>query len=218
MSEETDFLSRWAERKRRVQNETEQLDEEKTESAETQLALHDEFEGKTDDEILSELQLPSPESLKLGDSVAGFMDSRVPERIRHKALRAFWRTNPVLANIDGLDEYCEDFTDAATVVDNLQTIYQVGKGYASQVLDVVESLADEDDDLDPSRTESLETQDQRIAYQATDEPAAAQESESSVAGDHSLESWPDSQPQIADESAEDRVTAPLLGRRMQFRS
>jgi hypothetical protein len=51
----------------------------------------------------------------------------------------------VLANIDGLDEYCEDYTDAAMVVENLQTIYQVGKGYAVQALDALESLADEEE-------------------------------------------------------------------------
>ena len=103
-----------------------------------------EFEGKSDDEILSILELPDPEKLKLGDTVEKFMDGRVPERIRARALRAFWKTNPVLANIDGLDEYCDDYTDAATVIENLQTIYEVGKGYAEQALDALESLADDD--------------------------------------------------------------------------
>ena len=43
------------------------------------------------------------------------------------ALRRLWKVNPVLANVDGLVEYGEDFTDSATVVENLQTTYQVGK-------------------------------------------------------------------------------------------
>jgi hypothetical protein len=67
----------------------------------------------------------------------------------------------VLANIDGLDEYCDDYTDAVMVVENMQTLYQAGKGYASQVLDALESLAD-----DESQTEKaidLVSVDQRIA-------------------------------------------------------
>ena len=76
------------------------------------------------------------------------MDGRVPEHIRARALRAFWKTNPVLANIDGLDEYCDDYTDAAMVIENLQTIYEVGKGYAEQALDALESLADEEEVVD----------------------------------------------------------------------
>ena len=111
-------------------------------------SCEDEFEGKTDDEILSILELPDPETLKLGDTVEKFMDGRVPERIRARALRAFWKTNPVLANIDGLDEYCDDYTDAAMVIENLQTIYEVGKGYAEQALDALESLADDEKPAD----------------------------------------------------------------------
>ena len=106
--------------------------------------VEDEFEGKSDEEVLSILELPEPDTLKLGDTVEKFMDNRVPERIRARALRAFWKTNPLLANIDGLDEYCDDYTDAAMVVENLQTIYEVGKGYASQALDALENLAEDD--------------------------------------------------------------------------
>jgi len=142
LSDEKSFLSRWSDRK--IQSEVDETKLPSTESAQEKPALQDEFEGKSDEEILSILELPDPETLKLGDTVEKFMDGRVPERIRLKALRAFWKTNPVLANIDGLDEYCEDYTDAAMVVENLQTIYQVGKGYAVQALDALESLADDE--------------------------------------------------------------------------
>lgn len=142
MSDEKSFLSRWSDRK--IRSEVDETKLPSTELAEEK-PTQDEFEGKSDDEILTILELPDPETLKLGDTVEAFMDGRVPERIRLKALRAFWKTNPVLANIDGLDEYCEDYTDAAMVVENLQTIYQVGKGYAVQALDALESLADDEE-------------------------------------------------------------------------
>ena len=35
----------------------------------------------------------------------------------------------MLANVDGLNDYDEDFTDAALVVKGLKSAYQVGKGY-----------------------------------------------------------------------------------------
>jgi len=142
LSDEKSFLSRWSDRK--IQSEVDETKLPSTETVQEKPTLQDEFEGKSDEEILSILELPDPETLKLGDTVEKFMDGRVPERIRLKALRAFWKTNPVLANIDGLDEYCEDYTDAAMVVENLQTIYQVGKGYAVQALDALESLADDE--------------------------------------------------------------------------
>lgn len=211
MSEEKGFLSRWSDRKL------------KADSEESEVALpdslpektpEDEFEGKSDEEILSILELPEPETLKLGDTVEKFMDGRVPERIRARALRAFWKTNPVLANIDGLDEYCEDYTDAATVVENLQTIYQVGKGYAVQALDALESLAE-----DELEVEAIESVDQSIASREikkleTNEPL----------GEESDGSAPDSE-SIGIESADDETQAEQVAiaepvvprpRRMQF--
>ena len=145
MSEDKGFLSRWSDRKLRPESDDTDAALPTSEEAEP---VEDEFEGKSDDEILSILELPEPDTLKLGDTVEKFMDGRVPERIRARALRAFWKTNPLLANIDGLDEYCDDYTDAAMVVENLQTIYQVGKGYAAQALDSLESLADDDRSTD----------------------------------------------------------------------
>ena len=121
----------------------------------------EEFEGKSDDEILSILELPDPETMTLGDTVEKFMDGRVPERIRARALRAFWKTNPVLANLDGLDEYWDDYTDAAMIIENMETLYQVGKGYASQALDALESLAEDESQVD--ETISLDSVDQTIS-------------------------------------------------------
>lgn len=143
MSDEKGFLSRWSERKQRVADEVEVAKTQQV--AEAAVEEPDPFEGKTDEEILQILELPAPEELALGDRAEGYLAPNVPEHIRQRALRAFWRTNPVLANLDGLDDYCDDFTDAAMVVENMQTIYEVGRGYAEQALDALESLADETD-------------------------------------------------------------------------
>ena len=83
---------------------------------------------KTDAETLEELGLPEPESLQPGDDFSAFMGRAVPEHLRRRALRRLWLSNPALANLDELLDYGDDFTDAATVIENLQTVYRVGRG------------------------------------------------------------------------------------------
>ena len=128
MSEGGDF---WSRRRAAVaeENRAEARAIEAKAEADTQAAL----EEKSDAEILEELELPDPETLELGDDVTGFMARAVPERIRRRALRRLWRLNPVLANVDGLVDYGEDYTDAALVIEGLQTTYQVGKGMLAHV-------------------------------------------------------------------------------------
>lgn len=118
---EDGFLGRWSRLKRGVEVEPEVEPEPETPPAPV------EDEG-TDEEILERLGLPNPETLEPGDDVSRFMQDAVPARIRRLALRRLWAMNPVLANVDGLVDYGEDFTDAAMVVENMQTLYQVGKG------------------------------------------------------------------------------------------
>lgn len=211
MSDDSGFLSRWSERKRRVQEETEALEEKALSEASEIEAPEDEFAGKSDDEILTELSLPAPESLKLGDSVAGFMDARVPERIRSRALRAFWKTNPVLANIDGLDEYCEDYTDAAMIIANMETIYEVGKGYASQALDALESLAETEESAEASGSNVIppHVADERLVATVDEDPSTVETN---------IEAGADEQPEaIAMPEEAERSERPRA-KRMQFRT
>ena len=211
MTEDKGFLSRWSDRK--LKGEGDNPPAAEADGAE-EAQGDDEFEGKSDDEVLSILELPDPETLKLGDTVEKFMDGRVPERIRARALRAFWKTNPVLANIDGLDEYCDDYTDAAMVIENLQTIYEVGKGYAEQALDALDSLADDEEVVDELAGAEITAQtDDRIE---NDKQAEAEET-----GDDIDTSDPriteQNQPELTDEDAlEETVTIAPRPRRMRF--
>lgn len=83
---------------------------------------------RSDAEILSELGLKDPDTMVAGDDFAAFLKERVPLHLRQRALRRLWRTNPVLANLDGLVDHGEDFSNAATVQEGMQTAYQVGRG------------------------------------------------------------------------------------------
>ncbi|TNF58245.1 MAG: DUF3306 domain-containing protein [Rhodobacteraceae bacterium] len=121
----------WARRKAAVQAEAEAEARARDSAKEAQARA--ELEAKDDADILAELDLPDPDLLQLGDDVRGFMSSAVPERLRRRALRRLWRLNPILANLDGLNDYDTDFTDAAFLTGDVPTTYQVGKGLLAHV-------------------------------------------------------------------------------------
>lgn len=144
------FLTRWSRRKLDVEPAEPEVElPTATEPAEVEAAE----EERSDEEILAELGLKHPDDLQPGDDIKGFMQAAVPDRLRRLALRQLWRGNPVLANLDGLVEYGEDYTDAATVVENMQTLYQVGKG-----MFIPEEVESEDETVrdDPVEEDAVE--------------------------------------------------------------
>ncbi|MEO0863566.1 MAG: DUF3306 domain-containing protein [Pseudomonadota bacterium] len=129
------------------------------------------LEQQSDADILAQLDLPDPETMKMGDDFAAFMSKAVPDRIRRRALRTLWRTNPVLANVDMLVDYGEDFTDAATVLDNLQTTYQVGKGMLKHVEEMARQAEERDNPPEPEVTYAPGDDDVLVAATDGAEPA-----------------------------------------------
>ena len=125
-------LSRWSRRKMKARRGRPEADPEEAAEQQKEPAKVEEPEVKMspeeEAEVLRKLDLPSPEALQAGDDFSGFLKKGVPDQIRRRALRLLWRSNPILANVDGLVDYGEDFTDAATVVENLQTVFVVGHG------------------------------------------------------------------------------------------
>ncbi len=123
----------WIRRKQAVEAEVaaEIAQETAIEDAEKLEAL----EEQSDEEILEELGLQDPETLVAGDDFSAFMSKAVPTRIRNKALRKLWLSDPKLANLDMLVDYGEDFTDSAMAVENIQSAYQVGKGMLKHVME-----------------------------------------------------------------------------------
>lgn len=139
MSRREGFLDRWSRLKEAGEVPETKLPEA-VEPSET------EADDRSDEEILADLGLPHPDDLQPGDDITAFMAKAVPERMRRIALRQLWRGNPVLANLDGLVEYGEDYTDSAMVVENLQTLYQVGKGMFVENEEPDEVTADESEE------------------------------------------------------------------------
>ena len=116
------FIARWSRRKR-----GDSAEPDATGPAPVQAETGESTEADpTQDEIVD--QLPDIDSLDENADFTVFLKKGVPEELRKRALRRLWRLNPVFANLDGLNDYDEDFTAAATMLEGLKTVYQVGKG------------------------------------------------------------------------------------------
>lgn len=135
-----------------------------------------ELEAKTDAEVLAELELKDPDEMEMGDDFAGFMKAAVPERLRNRALRKLWLTNPVLANVDNLVDYGDDFTLATSALETMQTTYQVGKGLKAHVDEMErQALAEADEPEEPVEAEL--PQEQTIGEMIEEDQSATPEIE-----------------------------------------
>jgi len=123
MAEEEKFVSRWARRK--AESRSGVIAEDEVAEAEASEAMPEGAE--TPESVEDPEDHPAMgidvESLDYESDFTVFMHEKVPEALRRKALRALWQSNPILANVDGLNDYDEDFTDSATVVEGLKAAY-----------------------------------------------------------------------------------------------
>jgi hypothetical protein len=139
------FLSRWSSRKRR---------ERARPSGTPDLAPQG---SETPQPVLSEeeiARLPDPDTLAADADFTQFLRVGVPEALKRRALRRLWRVNPVISAVDGLNDYDLDYTDAATVVAELRTLYRAGRGMMdapSGDEDAVSNEADAAPDRDAER-------------------------------------------------------------------
>jgi hypothetical protein len=151
MAEDRDFLSRWSQRKADAREG--RVDEDgDVEIAALEPKAGDDAPapqaGAMDSDDPDELAIPEElrgidiDSLGYDADFTVFMKAGVPEALRRKALRRLWRTNPVLACLDGLNDYEEDFTDAAVAVKGLESAYRIGKGYLFAEPDETEGEAE----------------------------------------------------------------------------
>lgn len=209
-TEAADF---WARRKARVA--AEEAAEDRAATARAEAAREAELAAKSDAEICEDLGLPDPDTLEQGGDFRAFMDKAVPERLRRRALRRLWRSNPMLANLDGMVDYGEDFTDSAKVLENMQTAYQVGKGMMAHVEELArQAEAAEAADADPEAGAGSDTQPEtESAPETRPEPLIAQHDAPDPAhGDRDSAAFA---PEAGFESDADTETAPPR-RRMRF--
>ena len=185
MAKDETFLDRWSRRKAEAATKPDphddsvsaELVDENASPSQEMAAVDPDAAAEADEtteEIPPEIADIDIDTLDYESDFTMFMNDNVPEAIRRRALRQLWRSNPVLANVDGLNDYDEDFTDAALVVKGLKSAYQAGKGYlldddeetdeegvaeTAEGPDVPQAAADGDtrDGQDPPDVEDTET-------------------------------------------------------------
>ena len=118
-----DFASRWSERRRRVREEADEptpieRDEEQDTEREAMLARNREAAEAVDLDGIDE-----------ATDMSVFLREGVPDLLRRQALRRLWRSNPVFANVDRLNDYDENFADPSRTLATFQSAWQAGRGY-----------------------------------------------------------------------------------------
>jgi len=138
LQNERSFLSRWSKKKSASKdNDNGNLSKPDNDSDEQSNKLNEENEEEklSIDELANKYEVANPETLVSSVDLKEFMKKKLPDRLRQLALRRLWKAVPIYGEVSELVEYGEDFTDAATVVDGLQTAYVVGKGYVDKVIE-----------------------------------------------------------------------------------
>lgn len=160
--------------------------------AEADAAHQEALAEKTDAELLAEFDLPDPETLKAGDDFTAFMVKAVPEHLRRRALRKLWVSKPVLACLDDLVDYADDYTQASAVT-SFSTSYEVGKGLRRHIEDVAKKALAIADDKAPEEIDTAP---------AEDTPAAPEPEQDHI---------------VAEADPQDDTETALPPRRMAFR-
>jgi putative acetyltransferase len=141
MNEDEPFLKRWSRRKVEAREGPDKV-EPARESADGDVGMPGDVslpaqgEGRPQDKReLTEADFADVDfdALDAKSDYARFLAKGVPEVIKQKALRKLWASDPVFSQIEPLQEYAGDITDAAVAVPagTLKTAYRVGKGFLS---------------------------------------------------------------------------------------
>ena len=189
------FLSRWSARKAEIARAGAVRDDDTYEQNEANAARadkeSDEEAALSDDELLEKYELPDPNNITEEAGLDRFFDGKIPERLRQMALRRLWRINPFFGIVDDMVEYGEDYTDAATVIDGMQTAYQAGKGYLKKAIspeEADEAVETQTDDV--GATEPLSDTEQTDADEVELEPAGNSVDQSSETANESETNGP----------------------------
>lgn len=187
----TEVGSFWARRRAAVEAEAQaELHAEQEKQAAVQAEA---LAQKDDAEILADMGLPHPEEMQSGDDFAAFMARDVPEHLRRQALRTLWRSNPVLACVDGLNEYDDDYRAAMLLQEPIKTAYQVGKGMLKHIEEMerqaaaarapqeeVEEALPEHDEIEVAETDATHVSFQDASEEVETGQAAAFEAQDDI--------------------------------------
>ena len=116
-----------------------------------------------DEAASQELELPDIDSLDKDSDYTAFMREGVPDALRRRALRKLWLSDPVLANLDGLNDYDEDFA----------ALFQTVSEVTQKVSDAARSMAD-DSEGEEKEGEEEETVEEGVERPEDEAPPGAE--------------------------------------------
>jgi hypothetical protein len=127
---EENFLTRWSRRKREPEIAEDVIDV----AVATDGLIADVTEPEIEDEEAAANRVAAEavdvETMTYGDDFTVFLKRGVPALLKQAALRKLWRSNPILANVDGLNDYDTDFRNPEHNV--YKSLWQAGRGFLSQ--------------------------------------------------------------------------------------
>ena len=136
-STQSGFLTRWSQRKQAARAQDALVTDTAVDAEEGALQeTPDDATRAAQDARASELarnqaaaEAVDLESLDYQSDYSVFLKEGVSTQLKNAALRKLWGSNPVLACVDGLNDYDHDFRTLGMIAEKLQTSWQVGKGY-----------------------------------------------------------------------------------------
>lgn len=161
------FLQRWSNRKTDVRDGVEVDDAEGASVVVVETA-----EEEPVAQIAPE-DLPDVETMDADSDYTMFLGENVPQDLAKLALRKLWRSDPLLANLDGLNDYDEDFSKVGMVTEVVKTAYKVGKGFLTEEDENEESQALEE----PAEVDAANEEVSEIEEDASDASDAAEPAE-----------------------------------------
>jgi hypothetical protein len=191
--EDKPFLQRWSRRKR--EPEPAESNTQVPAPAEPDLLpAGDAGEGDEERRLLLQKNCEAAEAIDLesldaSSDYSPFFRDGVPKVLKSAAMRVLWRSSPVFANVDGLNDYDEDFGSPELIKKFTGSAWKVGKGYfreedvpsdAADVADVVAREADPADTGEPEpadATADAEPVEEDVAARAGNDQPKADEPE-----------------------------------------
>ncbi len=135
--EDESFLARWS-RLKRAGGAVGEEAEPRAAPAPAPAAESGEEPARTGERVPApDIELPDPDTLDATADFRIFLREGVPEELRQRALRRLWRVNPIISSVCPLVDHGEDYTDAATVIPDLKSVFKAG-------LDALDRLAEAD--------------------------------------------------------------------------
>jgi len=150
--EEEGFAKRWSRRKQEAR-----LEEKSAVAGPEHISEGGELAIPDDGDAVETPETPVPdlpdiEDLDADSDFTPFMQAGVPESIQRLALRKLWQSNPALANLDGLNDYDDDFKSLLEAgAEYIAKAREAGEKFIGEIEDepedeVEETIADAEED------------------------------------------------------------------------